>query len=177
MASDEELAAALAAGDGRALEELCRRYERPLHAFLFRHTGGRDVDDLYQETWLHAVRAASRFDPQRRFSTWLFQIAVNLCRDAHRRPAPEPLDPADRRLDAGGTSGDATDAAIDAQRLLAALPDAQRSAVILRYYHDLPEAEVAEILGCPPGTVKSRLHQAMARLGALVRERAAGNRD
>src|SRR5437016_454809 len=64
MATDEDLITAVANGDGRALEELCRRYERGLHQFIFRHTGGRDVDDLYQETWLRVVRAARRFDPR-----------------------------------------------------------------------------------------------------------------
>ena len=62
-----------------------------------------------------------------------------------------------------------TDAVLDAHRLLAALPEAQRSAVILRYYHDLPEEEVAAILGCPRGTVKSRLHHAMRRLLEMAR--------
>src|SRR3989442_7138780 len=93
MATDEELIGAVADGDGRALEQLCRRYERGLHQFIFRHTGGRDVDDLYQETWLRVVRAAGRFDRRRRVSTWLFQIAVHLCRDWHRRPPPAPLQP------------------------------------------------------------------------------------
>src|SRR5213593_434925 len=167
MATDEELIAAVASGDGRRLEELCRRWERPLYQLIARHTGGRDVEDLYQETWLRVVRAARRFDPRRRFSTWLFQIALNLCRDWHRRPPPEPLDPADADAVAG-TDG-STDAAIDARRLLAALPEAQRSAVILRYYHDLGEDEVAEILGCPRGTVKSRLHHAMRRLTEIGR--------
>ncbi|HUE30642.1 MAG TPA: sigma-70 family RNA polymerase sigma factor, partial [Verrucomicrobiae bacterium] len=121
----------------------------------------------YQETWLRVVRAARRFDPQRRFSTWLFQIAINLCRDWQRRPPPEPVDPADAEARAGAPS--AVDAALDARRLLAALPEAQRSAVILRYYHDLPEEEVAAILDCPRGTVKSRLHHAMRRLLELAR--------
>src|SRR5438874_3997315 len=111
MATDEELIAAVASGDGRALEELCRRWERPLFQLIRRHTGGRDVEDLYQETWLRVARAAHRFDTRRRFSTWLFQIALNLCRDHHRRPPPEPLDPADADAMA---SGDASpDAAID----------------------------------------------------------------
>ena len=163
MATDEDLIGAVATGDGRALEELCRRYERGLHQFIFRHTGGRDVDDLYQETWLRVVRAARRFDRRRRFSTWLFQIAVNLCRDWHRRRPPEPVDPADIEATREGTAA-AADAALDARRLLAALPEPQRSAVILRYYHDLGEEEMAEVLGCPRGTVKSRLHHAMRRL-------------
>ncbi|TMA38764.1 MAG: sigma-70 family RNA polymerase sigma factor [Deltaproteobacteria bacterium] len=169
MATDEDLMTAVASGDGRALAELCGRYERGLHRFIFRHTGGRDVDDLYQETWLRVVRAARRFDRRRRFSTWLFQIAVNLCRDWHRRPPPEPVDPASFEDSRAGPSGTA-DASLDARRLLAALPEAQRSVVILRYYHDLGEDEVAEIVGCPKGTVKSRLHHAMARLARLARQ-------
>ncbi len=170
MATDAELIGAMAAGDGRALDELYRRYERPLHAFLYRHGGSRDLDDRMQETWLHVVRAASRYDPARRFSTWLFQIALNLCRDARRRPPPEPVDPdaaASAVVDAGNTQ--ATEDALDAARLLAALPEAQRSVVVLRYYADLTEAEVAEILECPLGTVKSRMHQALARLTSLAR--------
>src|SRR5947208_7412209 len=128
MATDEELIAAVASGDGRGLEELCRRWERPLYQLIARHTGGRDVEDLYQETWLRVVRAARRFDPRRRFSTWLFQIALNLCRDWHRRPPPEPVDPDTAELRA---PDEPIEAAIDARRLLAALPEAQRSAVIL----------------------------------------------
>ena len=179
---------AVAAGDGRALQELCHRYERPLYQFLFRHTGGRDVDDLYQDTWLRVVRAAGRFDARRRFSTWLFQIAINLARDWRRRPPPEPVESAaleraseaatlDGRPSGRGPHGSelaggaaaATEAAIDARRLLAALPEAQRSVVILRYYHDLGEDEMAAVLGCPRGTVKSRLHHAMRRLVELAR--------
>ena len=171
MRSDEALVQAVAHGDEPALRELCGRWERPLYQFLFRHTGGRDVDDLYQETWLRVVRAANRFDPTRRFSTWLFQIAVNLCRDFHRRPPPEPVDIVP---DVGSSDGvAAAEAGIDARRLLAELPEAQRSVVLLRYYHDLAEDEVADILGVPRGTVKSRLHNALARLGELARAEKA----
>src|SRR6185436_4396230 len=110
MASDEELIGAVGGGDGRALAELCRRWQGPLYRFIGRHTGGRDVDDLYQETWLRAVRAAPRFDRRRRFSTWLFQIAVNLCRDWHRRPPPEPVE----RTDATPAASEPVDARLDA---------------------------------------------------------------
>jgi RNA polymerase sigma-70 factor (ECF subfamily) len=164
--TDEALVVRVARGDAHALEVLCRRWERPLLAFLGRHTGGRDVEDLYQDTWLRVVRAAPRFDPSRRFSTWLFQIAVNRCRDWRRRPPPEPVDPSrvtDRPV------VDSADARLDAERLLAALPEGQRSAVVLRYWHDCDEDEVARILRIPRGTVKSRLHHAMRRLVALAR--------
>ena len=165
MPTDEQLVAGLVDGDELALHELLQRYERPLSNFLHRHTGGRDVEDLYQETWLRVVRHAHRFDTGRRFSTWLFQIAVNLCRDWHRRPPPEALPVPDA---AGESELGRAEAACDAARLLALLSEPQREVVILRYYHDLSEAEVATILGCPKGTVKSRLHHALARLAEFV---------
>jgi RNA polymerase sigma-70 factor, ECF subfamily len=172
MPTDEELIGAVARGDERALEALCRRYQRPLYGFIARHTGERDVDDLYQDTWLRVVRAAPRFDPDRRFSTWLFQIAVNLCRDWHRRPPPDAVAPEESEQRAGAHDPTArVEAVLDAERLLAQLPEPQRSVVILRYYHGMGEAEVAEILGCPPGTVKSRLHNGLARMLAIARER------
>src|SRR6185369_16434541 len=123
MPSDEELMGLVATGDPRALETLCSRYERGLHQFLWRQLGGRDVEDVYQETWLRVVRAAPRFDPSRRFSTWLFQIAVNLCRDRHRRAAAEPLDDIVEPAAHGAGTMAATEAAIDVRRLLAALPE------------------------------------------------------
>src|SRR6185503_14881254 len=85
MASDEELVGLVGSGDEAAVRELLRRYERPLSNFIYRHTAGQDVEDLFQETWVRVVRQARRFNPALRFSTWLFQIAINLCRDWHRR--------------------------------------------------------------------------------------------
>jgi RNA polymerase sigma-70 factor, ECF subfamily len=165
MASDEDLVGRLVDGDELALRELLRRYERPLSHFIYRHTGGRDVEDLYQETWLRVVQHAARFDRSRRFSTWLFQIAVNLCRDWHRRPPPDPVHPPDS---AANDARPAVEARVDAMRLLSTLPEPQREVVLLRYYQDLTEDEVAHILDCPKGTVKSRLHNALARLAAAV---------
>jgi RNA polymerase sigma-70 factor (ECF subfamily) len=173
MPTDAELMAAVARGQASALAELYRRWERPLHQFLYRHLGGREVrevEDVAQETWIRVARAAPRFDPARRFSTWLFQIALNLCRDWHRRTPPPPADPATlEHMPAEGDPVAAAGMRLDAARLLAALPEGQRSAVILRYYHDLPEDEIATILGIPRGTVKSRLHGALARLVAVAR--------
>jgi len=168
MATDEQLVGHLANGDESALRELLRRYERPLSAFIYRHTAGRDVEDLYQETWLRVVRQAARFDPTRRFTTWFFQIALNLCRDWHRRAPPEARPLADDT--AAPHELDRVEAAADAATLLSLLPESQREVVILRYYHDLPEDEVALILDCPKGTVKSRLHNALARLASKLRE-------
>lgn len=175
MATDEELIAAVAAGDEAALAALYGRWERPLHAFLARYTGGRDVDDLVQETWLRVVRAADRFVISRRFSTWLFQIALNLARDWHRRPPAEPAPPehVDALPAADGLAP--VQAGLDVARLLAALPEAQRAVVVLRHFHGLGEDEIAAILDVPRGTVKSRMHTAMARLAMLARGACGGS--
>ncbi len=165
MPTDEELATSLAAGDEAALAELLRRYEQPLSRFLYRQTGGRDVEDLYQETWMRVVRHADRFDAERRFSTWLYQIAVNLCRDWRRRPPPEAAEIPERPVPSHVARAQA---GIDAQRLLAELPEEQREVLILRYYHDLRESDVADILGVPKGTVKSRMHNALQKLATIV---------
>jgi RNA polymerase sigma-70 factor (ECF subfamily) len=114
------------------------------------------------------VRGASDFDPRRRFSTWLFRIALNLARDWHRRRPLEASAPADR-ADGRDQLG-RVEAGVDAKRLVDALPESQREVVILRFYHDLTEEQAAEILDCPKGTVKSRLHHALARLSELVRK-------
>jgi len=165
MPTDEQLVARVAAGNEQALRDLLSRYERPLSHFLHRYTGGRDVEDLYQETWLRVVRGAGNFDPERRFSTWMFQIAVNLCRDWHRRPPPEVAAARER----GATAElDRSEAGVDAARLLAHLDEGQRAVVLLRFFHDLSEAEVAEMLGIPVGTVKSRTHHALRKMSALV---------
>jgi RNA polymerase sigma-70 factor (ECF subfamily) len=166
MPTDEELVGRLAEGHEPALRELLGRYERPLSSFLYRQTGGRDVEDLYQETWIRVARNADKFDASKRFSTWLFQIAVNLARDWHRKRLREDGGPAEN---VGSTNLERTEAGIDARRLLEQLPDAQREVVILRYYHDLTEEQVASALDCPKGTVKSRMHNALVRLSELVR--------
>jgi RNA polymerase sigma-70 factor (ECF subfamily) len=161
--SDEELMVQVQTGSERALEQLVERWRSPLFGFVLRRSGPADADDLFQETWIRVARGRRGFDPSRRFSTWLFQIANNLCRDRFRRravaargrgalalgPAPTPVDPA---------------LGIDLARRLAALPDRLREVLVLRYYRDLGEREIAECLGIPAGTVKSRLHAAVRAL-------------
>jgi RNA polymerase sigma-70 factor (ECF subfamily) len=170
MVRDEELVRKLAAGVEPALQELLQRWDRPLAAFIARHTGGADVEDLRQETWMRVVRAADRFQPGKKFSTWLFAIALNLCRDWHRRRPATPLAPETvvRALGGGSDQRDEADQQRQAQLLLAELPEGLRSAVVLRYYHDMSEEQMAEVLDIPRGTVKSRLHQAVRKLMALA---------
>lgn len=161
------------AGDSQALAALIDRWRGPLYAFLWRRAGD-GADDLFQESWIRVTRARDRFDPELRFSTWLFQIANNLCRDRWRRQdarrraldalreenltsgntaAPPPALPSDRQL----------------ERRLAELPERMREILVLRYYQDLGEAEIADVLGIPRGTVKSRLHAAVRAARKLLK--------
>jgi RNA polymerase sigma-70 factor, ECF subfamily len=151
------------AGNEDALGTLVDRWRGPLFGFLQRRSGPADADDLFQETWLRIVRARGRFDPRKRFSTWLFQIANNLCRDRFRRSAVALRGRAAiAELPRAAEPG--PDVRLDLERRLAALPDRLREVLVLRHLRDLGEREIAELLAIPPGTVKSRLHAAMRAL-------------
>jgi RNA polymerase sigma-70 factor, ECF subfamily len=174
VGSDEDLMVRVQAGDSQALTALIDRWRGPLYAFLWRRAGD-GADDLFQESWIRVARARDRFDRSRRFSTWLFQIANNLCRDRWRR-----LDARRRAFDAlrdetlatGRSAADPPALPADAEltRRLEALPERLREVLVLRYYQDQSEAEIAEILGIPRGTVKSRLHAAVRAARELVQE-------
>jgi RNA polymerase sigma-70 factor (ECF subfamily) len=165
--SDERLMVRIQQGEVQAFETLFERYRPRLFGFLFRRCGdAATAEDLFQESWLRVVRARDRFDPGRRFSTWLFQIANNLCRDRARRRAVEAKEREAMRAqsdqDGPGAPPHALRRALE-QRL-ATLPDRLREVLVLRYYHDLSEREIAAIAGVPQGTVKSRLHAAIRAL-------------
>jgi RNA polymerase sigma-70 factor (ECF subfamily) len=174
VGSDEDLMVSVQAGDSQALATLIDRWRGPLYAFLWRRAGD-GADDLFQESWIRVARARDRFDRSRRFSTWLFQIANNLCRDRWRR-----LEARRRALDSlrheerasGRDRVAAPELPADGrlERRLERLPERLREVLVLRYYQDRGEAEIAEILGVPRGTVKSRLHAAVRAARALLEE-------
>ena len=164
--SDEQLMIRVQRGEAGAFEALFDRYRPRLFSFLARRCGdAATAEDLLQETWLRVVRARVRFDPRRRFSTWLFQIANNLCRDRARRRQVEDMGAEQIRETrfSGADRGPAPDLdlRLEMQRRVSELPDRLSEVLVLRYYHDLPEREIAAITGVPPGTVKSRLHRAV----------------
>jgi len=171
MEADEALMVRVQHGDGRALEALVGRYDRRLLGFLGRRGAAGRADDLFQETWLRVVRGAGGFDPSRRFSTWLFQIANNLCRDVARRHAVETRALEGARAPAAVHGGAAAapgalaiDLRLDVRRRLDALPDRLREVLVLRYFEGLSEGEIAAVAAIPGGTVKSRLHAAVKAL-------------
>ena len=169
VATDEELMVKLQAGDESALGVLIDRWRGPLYGFLHRRVAAAATDDLFKETWLRVVRARRRFDPSRRFSTWLFQIANNLCRDRGRRAATwqRAREALARHADDAAAAREAPlELRLDVRRRVAALPERLREVLMLRYFAGLAEPEIAEVAGIPRGTVKSRLHAAVRALRA-----------
>jgi RNA polymerase sigma-70 factor (ECF subfamily) len=173
---DEALMLDLMRGDGTALDQLMHRWQRPLRAFLHRHLQNEaDACDLAQETFVRLYQHRARYRPGARFSTWMFQIALNLARDHARktlRRRTDSLEVASPAEVAGLASGEASPAAkarlseeVAAVRsALAELPEELRSVLVLSEYESLPHAEIAEILGTTPKAIESRLHRAREKL-------------
>ncbi|MBW3614131.1 MAG: RNA polymerase sigma factor [Actinobacteria bacterium] len=181
LLDDAQLVVAAQEGDQRALDRLLRRHVDRLHAVCRRITGNDgDAADATQEALLALVRGLPRFDGRSSFSTWAYRVAANACLDElrRRRRRPEPM--ADEVLDwaaggAGGAGANSTDAAadrVDIDRALAQLPLEFRVAVVLRDLSGLEYSEIAEVLGVPVGTVKSRIARGR---GALANLLATGN--
>lgn len=166
--TDEQLMARVAAGSDTAFEELYRRYARRLKGFFFMQLGGDEelAADSTHDVFLRAYESRSRYQEGRNVSTWLFTIAYNLCRNQYRSNAyeaqllasldVEPISeqPIEVQLDAA-----ALDQALE--QVLSELPATLRHIFSLHYQEELTIPQVAEIVGIPEGTVKSRLHKTM----------------
>ena len=185
--TDEELVARSIGGDSESFNELVLRWERPIYALAYR-TIGREEDarDVCQETFLRAFRALPGFRGQAKFSSWLYRIALNLCRDWIRRerraPIVQPPEDVDvMELAAAAEPSESIedlvarkDLSRAVERAMALLPDEQRTAIVLKEDHGLTFQEIAELLGCPLSTVKTRLYQGLT---VLRRELAKGEQQ
>lgn len=170
---DAALVEAAQAGDRDALDRLLRRHHDRIHA-VCRRICGHDADahDATQEALIAIVRGLPRFDGRAAFGTWAYRIATNACLDElrRRRRRPEPGLPELERTPVGG--GPALDTGVAdqvaVQAALARLPLDFRAAVVLRDLCQLDYAEIAEVLGIPPGTVRSRIARGRAALAAAL---------
>lgn len=184
-ADDEEAAiaadvAAAKRGDAAAFERLVRRYQRRLFAVLVRRLGRRsDAEDVLQNTFLLAWRKLDQFRGEARFSTWLTRIAMTQATSFGRRldarsppqsldqreskgatvtaPTPDPSEAAAARDESARREGLVRDA-------IGQLPPDQRDVVVLKEFDNRSYEEIASIIDCPVGTVRSRLHRARQEL-------------
>ena len=174
--SDEALMLRVKDGDHRSFEELLKRYERQLMNFVYRQLGDYDSSrDLVMETFLRIYRAASRYEPRAKFSTYIYQVTRNVCINEYRKRELRKTDSLDEMDEASGmqiASDDLNPAEELEQkerqsmvrRALAELTEDQRTIIVLAEYQDMPYDRIAEVMGCSVGTVKSRMHRARARI-------------
>ncbi len=197
--SDERLFERYRRGDEDALRTLIDRHRDDLFRFLYRLLGDRAAaEDVFQDTFLQIHLSADRFDVTRRFRPWLFTIAANKGRDYLRKKgrrqelelsAPAGGDPSGASfVDLMEIEVPAPDAGLDreeldalVQRALARMTPLMREILLLAYFQRLSYAQVAEDLGIPLGTVKSRLHAAVAQFAkhwkAVTGEAEASRRE
>jgi RNA polymerase sigma-70 factor, ECF subfamily len=172
-APDRELVATAARGFEGSFEELVKRYQRPIAAYVYRMVGDYDSAlDLTQEIFIKIYSSLSRYRPEFKFSTWIYKIAHNAAIDHLRRNAGR-----ERSL-SGGTESDHYDLPIECEGLspeqqsereerrgeietvVRSLPTAYRELIVLRHSQDLTYEEIVEVTGLPLGTVKNRLFRA-----------------
>jgi RNA polymerase sigma-70 factor, ECF subfamily len=178
--SDAELLARYIAGDEAAFREIVERYKNALYAFLRRFLNRQDlVEDAFQETFLQLYSSRASFDLERPLRPWLFTIAANKARDALRKQQRQATtsigtmsDPEDVSIDDvlnTLSSYDVTpldelnkdETAARVRETIASMPDNLREILILAYFDQFSYKQMAEMLGIPIGTVKSRLHTAI----------------
>jgi len=179
--SDEELVLRCQGGDESAFEAVVARWNEPILQLATRLTGDlEEAKDIRQMALFRTYQGLSRFEGRARFSTWIYRVVLNLCRDRKRSTAARTRvveesvreKDGDYVLEETGfhVARDRELAEIVAQAVLA-LPASEREVVVLRHYHDLGFPRIAEILGSPVTTVKSRMARGLtllrARLAAL----------
>ena len=178
MASEETLARLVQEGDPDALHELVEKHHRPLIGYLYNMLGGDQMlaEDLVQETFLRMMRSISTYHYPRPFKTWLYAIATNLAHDHFKRAdtrhtiaMPEEFNHHDDTDYPESTMINKHEQEQVSTQIMQ-LPIHQREAMILRYYQEMPLAEIAQVLDIPIGTVKSRLSLGLRNLRKLMEQ-------
>jgi RNA polymerase sigma-70 factor, ECF subfamily len=172
--TDEELVALSIGGDVESFNQLVLRWERPIFALAYRVIGREEeARDVVQETFLRAFRGIGKFRGQAKFSSWVYRIALNLCRDWIRRerrapilPTPDGVDVIELAAEQGPVESiedlvARNDMSKVVAELMTRLPEEQRTAIILKEYHGMTFQEIADLQGVPLSTVKTRLYQGL----------------
>jgi len=173
--SDEELVEACQAGEASAFDVLVARWEDRIRGAAYRFLGSEEeAKDVAQEAFLKAYRALGGFKREARFSSWLYQIATNLCRDRLRRRRSRGTVSLEEMEETGGAIVETRPGAHDrllqedlaraVRRAIHALGEEQREVVILKEYEGLTFLEIAQALDVPVSTVKTRLYRGLGQL-------------
>lgn len=182
--ADGELVQTAVAGREASFEELVRRYQRPIAAYVYRMVGNYDSAlDLTQEVFIKVYNSLARYRSEFKFSTWIYKIAHNAAIDHLRRHAVR------EQAFTGSVDGERREVAIESRRptpeqeserrerrseiesVVQLLQSSYRELIVLRHSHDLSYDEIAEVTGLPLGTVKNRLFRAREAMRDLLVQR------
>ena len=187
--SDQQLVARVQAGDTRAFDMLVLKYQHKILGLISRYVhDSHEVQDVAQEAFIKAYRALPRFRGDSAFYTWLYRIAINTAKNhlvaRGRRPPGTDVEVEDAEYYEAGAAlrdqenpenqlfGEELKAVVNAA--IADLPDDLRSAVTLREFDGLSYEDIADIMDCPVGTVRSRIFRAREAIDSRVREQLEG---
>jgi len=166
--TDGDLIARVGEGDAGAFEQLYRRYSRPVFALALRRLGDRGrAEDAVQETFASIWRSAKSYRRERGpGAPWLYAVARNAIVDRRRALGPVPAEPVDEASSDAGPDERAESSwtAWRVHRALAELPEQERKLIELAYWGGLSQSEIADFVGIPLGTVKTRTRSALSRL-------------
>jgi RNA polymerase sigma-70 factor (ECF subfamily) len=182
--ADGELVKTAIAGREASFEELVRRYQRPIAAYVYRMVGDYDAAlDLTQEVFIKVYNSLARYRSEFKFSTWIYKIAHNAAIDHLRRYAvrgqavtsgfdTEHRDtPVEGRRLTPEQESERRERRSEVEMVVELLPRAYRELIVLRHSHDLSYDEIAEVTGLPLGTVKNRLFRAREAMRDLLIKR------
>ena len=189
--SDEGLMLRYQNGDVRAFEILLTKHRKPVFNFILRYVGEKaQAEDLLQEVFLRVIKGADSYQKQAKFTTWLYTIARNLCVDNSRRGKHRKAYSLDVPMEQDGKEGGTlldvvadkaagTDRKVISKELhgrlhaaIGKLSEDQREVFLMREFLDMPFREIADVVGCPENTVKSRMRYALEKLREELEEYA-----
>ena len=181
--ADAELVVRALAGREDGFEELVRRYQRPIVAYVYRMVGDYDAAlDLAQEVFIKVYNSLGRYRPEFKFSTWIYRIAHNAAIDHLRRVGASRTE----EMQVEGEGGNVFEKPLaskapspeqetergerraEIEEVVGQLPHAYRELIVLRHSHDLSYDEIAEVTGLPLGTVKNRIFRAREAMRELL---------
>jgi RNA polymerase sigma-70 factor (ECF subfamily) len=184
--ADGELITRALAGREESFEELVRRYQRPIVAYVYRMVGDYDSAlDLTQEVFIRIYNSLGRYRPEYKFSTWIYRIAHNAAIDHLRRSDSSRTEDLEVEGEGGQTFqrplaskaptpeqlSERNERRVEIEEVIRQLPPAYRELIVLRHAHDFSYDEIAEVTGLPLGTVKNRIFRAREAMRAQLVER------
>ena len=182
---DAILAVKVQKGDREAFGELVENFQARIYSFCYQFFRDRDIAaEMAQETFLRAYRYIKKYDPKKKFSTWIYSIARNICIDEKRkmdRSRTVPIDdvnPANiqssqqsRHLKNPSQISTHLEDRMLLENAIARLPDKYKAAIILCYFQELPYQEIADVLGLSLNLVKVRIFRAKKQLLEILKEK------